>query len=82
MYIYLEMGPEVYSGCADRLLLSVNKRAVKKIFVDETLLQIDGQTYWLWVAYEPNLSTYLLNDASIEGKDDFCLLPVLQAVKG
>jgi hypothetical protein len=40
MYIYLEMGPEVYSGCADRLLLSVNKRAVKKIFVDETLLQI------------------------------------------
>lgn len=28
----------------------------KDIFVDETLFQIDGQDYWLWIAYEePNL---------------------------
>jgi putative transposase len=47
-----------YSGLADRL--SVNKRAVKEIFVDETLLQIDGQDYWLWIAYEPNLDAYVL----------------------
>jgi hypothetical protein len=26
-------------------------------------------------------SEHLLNDASIEGKDDFCLLPVLKAIK-
>ena len=25
------------------------------IFVDETLIQIDGKDYWLWVAYEPNI---------------------------
>ena len=46
-----------YSGLADRL--SVNKCAVKKTFVDETLLQIDGQDYWLWIAYEPNLDVCL-----------------------
>jgi putative transposase len=32
----------------------VNKNQVKIIFVDETLIQIDGKDYWLWVAYEPN----------------------------
>jgi putative transposase len=55
-----------YSGIADRLL-SVNKLAVKKIFVDdETLLQIDGQNYWLWIAYEPNLNSCLLIHLSRE----------------
>jgi putative transposase len=55
-----------YSGIADRLL-SVNKLAVKKIFVDdETLLQIDGQNYWLWIAYEPNLNSCLLMHLSRE----------------
>ena len=54
-----------YSGCADRLL-SVNKRAVRKIFVDETLLQIDGQNYWLWTAYEPNLDACLMMHLSRE----------------
>lgn len=34
---------------------------IKEIFVDETLLRIDGQDYWLWiVAYEPNLNTCLM----------------------
>jgi transposase-like protein len=33
---------------------------IKEIFVDETLLRIDGQDYWLWIAYEPNLNTCLM----------------------
>jgi transposase-like protein len=33
----------------------VGKRKIKKIFVDETLLKINGQDYHLWLAYEPNL---------------------------
>src|SRR5579884_2299373 len=53
-----------YSGLADKW--SVNKRAVKEIFVDETLLQIDGQDYWLWIAYEPNLNVCLMMHLSPE----------------
>jgi transposase-like protein len=34
-----------YSSFADRLSSVVSKAAVKKIFVDETLIQIDGQKY-------------------------------------
>ena len=26
----------------------INKNQVKMIFVDETLIQIDGKDYWLW----------------------------------
>jgi hypothetical protein len=38
-----------------------DKRRVKEIlFVDETLLQIDGQNYWLGIAYEPNLDICLM----------------------
>ncbi len=33
----------------------VNKNQVKMIFVDETLIQIDGKDYWLWIAYEPDM---------------------------
>jgi hypothetical protein len=54
-----------YSSLADRLSV-VNKRAVRKIFVDETLLQIDGQNYWLWTAYEPNLDACLMMHLSRE----------------
>jgi len=54
-----------YSGISDRLL-NVNKLAVKKIFVDETLLQIDGQNYWLWIAYEPTLNSCLMMHLSRE----------------
>jgi putative transposase len=39
---------------------------VKEIFVDETLIQIDGQEYWLWVAYEPNLNACLMMHLSRE----------------
>jgi transposase-like protein len=38
----------------------------RKIFVDETLLQIDGYDYWLWVAYEPNLNFCLMMHLSRE----------------
>jgi len=42
-----------YSRMTDRFV--IGRRKVKKIFVDETLLKINGQDYWLWLAYEPNL---------------------------
>jgi transposase-like protein len=42
------------ADCADRF--RTDKHLVKRIFVDETLLQIEGQNYWLWIAYEPNLN--------------------------
>jgi putative transposase len=41
-----------YSDLAGKF--RVERRQVKRIFVDETLLKIDGQEYWLWIAYEPD----------------------------
>ena len=48
-----------YSILADRFVV-IGKRKVQKIFVDETLLKINGQHYWLWLAYKPNLHVCLL----------------------
>ena len=53
-----------YSDYADRF--RTDKCLVKEIFVDETLLQIDGQNYWLWIAYEPNLNVCLMMHLSRE----------------
>jgi putative transposase len=53
-----------YDDCADRF--RTDKRRVKEIFVDETLLQIDGYDYWLWIAYEPNLDICLMMHLSRE----------------
>jgi putative transposase len=53
-----------YSKLADRF--KVNRHLVKEIFVDETMLKINGQDYWLWVAYEPNLNTCLMMHLSRE----------------
>ena len=53
------------------------------IFVDETLIQIDGKDYWPWIAYEPNmdlcltvhihqekeLSSYVINSSKNYGVD-------------
>ena len=52
------------------------------IFVDETLIQLDGKDYWLWNAYEPNvdlclmihisrerLSLYVINSLKNYGRD-------------
>ena len=53
-----------HSSLADRF--RIDRRLVKRIFVDETLLKIDGQDYWLWLAYEPNLNVYLIMHLSRE----------------
>jgi putative transposase len=52
-----------YANCADRF--GTDRRLVKEIFVDETLLQVDGQNYWLWLAYEPNLNVCLMMHISL-----------------
>jgi transposase-like protein len=43
---------------ADRF--RIDRRLVRRIFVDETLIKVDGQNYWLWIAYEPNLNVCLM----------------------
>jgi putative transposase len=49
-----------YSSLADRFRTHT-RRLVKRIFVDEILLLIDGgHDYWLWIAYEPNLNVCLM----------------------
>lgn len=53
-----------YSRYADRF--RTDRRLVNKIFVDETLLQIDGQDHWLWIAYEPKLNSCLMMHLSRE----------------
>jgi putative transposase len=54
-----------YSNIADRFVIA--KCRVKEIFVDETLIKINGQDYWLWIAYdEPNLHACLLFHLSRE----------------
>lgn len=53
-----------YADCADRFRM--DRRLVRRIFVDETLLRIDGQDYWLWIAYEPNLNVCLMMHLSRE----------------
>jgi putative transposase len=53
-----------YAHIVDRFRIIKNR--VKVIFVDETLIQIDGQNYWLWIAYEPNLNSCLMMHLSKE----------------
>ncbi len=53
-----------YSSCADKFRL--DRQKIKKIFVDKTLLQIDGKGYWLWLAYEPKLKRCLFMHLSRE----------------
>lgn len=54
-----------YADCADRLF-RMDRRSVRVIFVDETLLQIDGKDHWLWIAYEPDLNKCLMMHLSCE----------------
>jgi transposase-like protein len=28
--------------------------------IDETMITIKGEVYWLWIAYEPYINKYLL----------------------
>lgn len=44
----------------------IDRRQVKQIFVDETLLKVDGNEYWLWIAYEPSLDVCLMMHLSRE----------------
>jgi putative transposase len=37
----------------------VDRRRVKRIFVDETMIRIRGSQAWIWVAYEPTLRSFL-----------------------
>jgi transposase-like protein len=47
-----------YSNCTDRF--RIDRRVVKEIFADETLIPIDGQDYWLWIAHELRLNLCLM----------------------
>jgi transposase-like protein len=44
------MGTEILYINRQRFV--VGKQKIKKIFVDETYLKINGQDYWLWLAYD------------------------------
>ncbi len=50
-FLHLEMGTEILY--INRQICSRKTKKIKEIFVDETLLKINGQDYWLWIAYEP-----------------------------
>jgi transposase-like protein len=63
--------------CINRQRFVVGKQKIKKIFVDETLLKINGQDYWLWLAYdEPNLHACICY-FTFQEKEQFSMLLVL-----
>jgi transposase-like protein len=64
--------------CINRQRFVVGKQKIKKIFLDETYLKINGQDYWLWLAYddEPNLYACICYFTSQE-KEQFSMLLVL-----
>jgi transposase-like protein len=39
--------------------LDVDRKLVRTIFVDETMIKIRVRRAWVWVAYEPGLRAYL-----------------------
>jgi hypothetical protein len=60
MYLSGNRWVQKHADCAADRFRTDKKCRIKEIFVDETLLQIDGQNYWLWMAYEPNLDVCLM----------------------
>jgi transposase-like protein len=36
------------------------------MIIDETMITIKGEVYWLWIAYEPYINKYLLMNISRE----------------
>jgi putative transposase len=38
---------------------NVDRRLVRTIYVDETMIKIRGRHAWIWVAYEPDLRAFL-----------------------
>lgn len=62
---YLEVGAEIFG--ISRQIQNRQRRLVRAIFVvDETLVQIEGKDYWLWIAYEPALNSCLTMHLSRE----------------
>jgi hypothetical protein len=57
----------------------VGNHFIKQLVVDETLVRINGQDFWLWIAYEPNLYSCLT--MHIYQKGLLCVLPITQASK-
>jgi putative transposase len=53
---------------------SVDRREVRRIFVDETLIKVKGREYWLWIAYEPELDRCLMMRLSVERTIMICYL--------
>ena len=53
-----------YPFLADRF--RIDRHKIRQIFVDETLVKIDGLEYWLRVAYEPNMNVCLMIHLSRE----------------
>jgi putative transposase len=54
--------------------ISSDRRDVRCIFVDETLIHIKGREYWLWIAYEPRLDRCLMMHLSVERTIMICYL--------
>jgi len=74
------MGTEIlYINRQRFVVVVVGKQKIKKIFVDETYLKINGQDYWLWLAYdEPNLHVFVFFCYfTFQEKNNFCMLSVL-----
>lgn len=44
-----------------------DRHKIRQILVDETLVEMDGLEYWLWIAYEPNMDVCLMMRISREG---------------
>jgi transposase-like protein len=78
MYLYGNGCREPCSDVVDRF--GINKNQVKMIFVDETLIQIDGQDYWLWIAYEPNIDLCLMVHIYVKRKNYIRMLSILQGI--
>jgi transposase-like protein len=53
---------------------SVPRKGVERIFVDETLINVSGREYWLWIAYEPMLRRCLMMHLSVERTLMVCYL--------
>jgi transposase-like protein len=53
----------------------IDRRSAKRIFVDKTLVKINGQEYWLWIAYEPSMNKCLAMHLSRQNYSR--MLPVL-----
>lgn len=63
-HVYIWKWVQKYAPFADRF--KVKKNLVKEIFVDEILIKINGENYWLWIAYEPKINSCLLFHLSRE----------------